>query len=638
MRLIRENAYFLMFAAVLASLLYGRPWLSLLFGGILLWMRSRDIRIFILLPLLLAYSWPRYDMKLPEMEEGRIIEVHERYAIVKGSNAKVLVYAEEPLPMDAEVAFSFVHYTKITSMEGFYAFDFAAHMRRQGVFYSCDENMIVIKEEGHTPRAFLQRYIEKTFEDENKVFLRRLLLNISSKEYADSFLFQQGFSAVGFLLLCESLLRFFFREGNEKKLSFLLALVLCLFYHAPFSLLQHTLIRFLRLLNLKRREQVIITVMVVLLIRPQDAVTAAFLIPFLFRISSLTENVSSWLRMSILMLYQSFTYQKMNLLDSMLFPFFIRISGFCYLLALFQLCIPGFDLHGLFQALDHLLFLKEQGTMYGSCMGIGMIAYLLLLIGNGIQPKKQLRIFLLTVLFQLTGLFHPCAEISFINVGQGDSILIREPFGQMNMLVDTGKPQMQERLYSFLHGKGIRHLSTLLITHADDDHSGNQEAVTNDFAPDQIITAHQESFRSGRMQFYDLNQIRNEDENQSSIVLYFRLNGLDIILPADADQVTEESIVHQYGDLSCDILKLSHHGSESGSCDTFLNALKPDLAIISSGAFSIYHHPSPETIRRLERRHIPWLDTKDEGDITILCLPMVNLLVTSHGKIAIMIP
>ncbi|MBR2812905.1 MAG: MBL fold metallo-hydrolase [Solobacterium sp.] len=540
--------------------------------------------------------------------------------------------------MDAEVAFSFVHYTKITSMEGFYAFDFAAHMRRQGVFYSCDENMIVIKEEGHTLRAFLQRYIEKTFADENKVFLRRLLLNISSKEYADSFLFQQGFSAVGFLLLCESLLRFFFREGKEKKLSFLLALVLCLFYHAPFSLLQHTMIRFLRLLSLKRREQVIITVMVVLLIRPQDAVTAAFLIPFLFRISSLTENVSSWLRMSILMLYQSFTYQKMNLLDSMLFPFFIRISGFCYLLALFQLCIPGLDLHGLFQALDHLLFLKEQGTMYGSCMGIGMIAYLLLLIGNGIQPKKQLRIFLLTVLFQLTGLFHPCAEISFINVGQGDSILIREPFGQMNMLVDTGKPQMQERLYSFLHGKGIRHLSTLLITHADDDHSGNQEAVTNDFAPDQIITEHQESFRSGRMQFYDLNQIRNEDENQSSIVLYFRLNGLDIILPADADQVTEESIVHQYGDLSCDILKLSHHGSESGSCDTFLNALKPDLAIISSGAFSIYHHPSPETIRRLERRHIPWLDMKDEGDITILCLPMVNLLVTSHGKIAIMIP
>lgn len=638
MRQIHDNAYFLMFVAVLSAVLYGRPWLSLLFGAVLLWLRAKDIRIFLLLPLLLAYSWPRYEVILPQMEEGRIVEVHERYAVVKSGNEKVLVYSEEPLPLDALVSFNHPHYTEITSMKGFFAYDFAAHMRRQGVRYSCEESMISLKEEGHTPRAILQRYIEKTFQAENRVFLRRILLHISSREYAGSFLFQQGFTAVGFLLLYESVLRFFLREKKEKLLSFLLSVSLCLFYHAPFSLLQHTLIRFLRLWNLKRREQVIITVLVTLFWRPQDAVTAAFLIPFLFRVSSLTENVSGWLRMSFLMLYQSFAYQKMNLLDSMLFPFFIRISGFCYLLALFQLCVPFLDLSGVFLSLDHLLFLKEQGTLYGSCIGIGMFAYLFLVIGNGFRRGRQIRIFFLTLLFQITGLFHPCAEISFINVGQGDSILIREPFGQMNMLVDTGKPQMQERLYSFLHGKGIHHLSTLLITHSDEDHSGNQEAVTEDFSPEQIITEHKESFISGRLQFFDLNQIANDDANQSSIVLYFRLNGMNIVLPGDADQITEESIVQRYGDLNCDILKLSHHGSASGSCETFLNALKPDLAIISSGAFSIYHHPSPETIRRLERRHIPWLDTKDEGDITILCLPLVNLLVTSHGKIAIMIP
>ena len=53
MRQIRDNAYFLMFVAVLASVLYGRPWLSLLFGAVLLWIRMKDIRIFLLLPLLL---------------------------------------------------------------------------------------------------------------------------------------------------------------------------------------------------------------------------------------------------------------------------------------------------------------------------------------------------------------------------------------------------------------------------------------------------------------------------------------------------------------------------------------------------------------------------------------------------------
>ena len=220
MRQIRDNAYFLMFVAVLASVLYGRPWLSLLFGAVLLWIRVKDIRIFLLFPLLLAYSWPRYAVKLPQMEEGRIVEVHERYAVVKSGNEKVLVYSEEPLPLDAIVSFNYPYYTEITSMKGFFAYDFAAHMRRQGVSYSCDENMISLKAEGHTPRAVLQRYIEKTFAAENKVFLRRILLHISSREYAGSFLFQQGFTAVGFLLLYESVLRFFLREKKEKLLSF----------------------------------------------------------------------------------------------------------------------------------------------------------------------------------------------------------------------------------------------------------------------------------------------------------------------------------------------------------------------------------------------------------------------------------
>ena len=72
---------------------------------------------------------------------------------------------------------------------------------------------------------------------ENKVFLRRILLHISSREYAGSFLFQQGFTAVGFLLLYESVLRFFMREKKEKLLSFLLSVSLCLFYHARCTLI-----------------------------------------------------------------------------------------------------------------------------------------------------------------------------------------------------------------------------------------------------------------------------------------------------------------------------------------------------------------------------------------------------------------
>ena len=113
------------------------------------------------------------------------------------------------------------------------------------------------------------------------------------------------------------------------------------------------------------------------------------------------------------------------------------------------------------------------------------------------------------------------------------------------------------------------------------------------------------------------------------------MNGMYVMLMGDADQVTEEDIIYRYGNLKCDVLKLSHHGSATGNCDRFLDAVRCSVAIISSGAFEIYHHPSPQTVRRLRKRHIPYVDTKDEGDITILCLPGVNLLITSQGKVAI---
>ncbi|MBR2810870.1 MAG: competence protein ComEC, partial [Solobacterium sp.] len=86
------------------------------------------------------------------------------------------------------------------------------------------------------------------------------------------------------------------------------------------------------------------------------------------------------------------------------------------------------------------------------------------------------------------------------------------------------------------------------------------------------------------------------------------------------------------------ILKASHHGSKTGSCERFLNVMKPVLTIISCGAYSIYHHPSPETLQRLRERHIPWLTTREEGNISVLWLPGFNLLITASGKLAIIDP
>ena len=214
-------------------------------------------------------------------------------------------------------------------------------------------------------------------------------------------------------------------------------------------------------------------------------------------------------------------------------------------------------------------------------------------------------------------------------------MLVRGPFRSGDVLIDTGKPSQKNNVFTFLEAKGIRTLNTLIITHADSDHSGNQEAVTEAFSPHHVITDHQAERNVGMFTLLDLNDIDSEDENESSIVTAFSLNCMNILLMGDSSVNTEERIIRRFPGLQADILKLSHHGSKTGSSERFLNTVQPDLAIVSSGAYHIYHHPSPEVVQRLNDRRIPYLDTKEEGDITILCLPGLNLLLTASGKIAI---
>ncbi len=632
---IRENAMFLTLLCIVCAWLYSHWLISVSLCTLCLLLHSRKKSLLIMIPLFLLLSFPRYQNALPALEKGTVAEVHEKYAIIQNSSTRVLVYTETPLEFDAEVQFDDPYYEEIRSAQGFFLFDFSAYLKRRGVYFQTDESCLKIVQHSGSIRSRLQRRIGSCFEGDTAAYLNKILLNISDDGFADSFLFRQGFAAVGFLMLCESLLSLFLKEKTKKKCSLFLSLSLAIVFHMPFGLLQHTVFRLMRMLPLNSREQFCLATVTVLVLKPQEAVSAAFLLPLLFRVSSLIRDLDDSVRTTLILLYQSFTYQRMSPLQSILFPFFMRINGFFFLIACLQVIVPDVSFMSLFRLSSYLDVLVNLFSIKGSCLGIGMTAYLILAVYY--LSRKNLRKLLpaCTLLFQLFGLFHPCAEITFINVGQGDSILIRQPFNTMNMLVDTGKPEMKDRLYTFLDSKGIRNLDTLVITHEDSDHSGNMECVSQDYHPAMTVTEHQSSFTSGSILFYDLNRIDEEDRNRSSVVLYFRMNGMYVMLMGDADQVTEEDIIYRYGNLKCDVLKLSHHGSATGNCDRFLDAVRCSVAIISSGAFEIYHHPSPQTVRRLRKRHIPYVDTKDEGDITILCLPGVNLLITSQGKVAI---
>jgi competence protein ComEC len=161
------------------------------------------------------------------------------------------------------------------------------------------------------------------------------------------------------------------------------------------------------------------------------------------------------------------------------------------------------------------------------------------------------------------------------------------------------------------------------------------DAVIGKYQPDTVLTSHHESMCTGKLCMYDLNDLVTEDENESSLCEYFEMNGVKYLLTGDINAHAEERIVRRYGRLNVDVLKLSHHGSHTGSSAIFLDSLQPSLGIVSAGSYSLYHHPSEEVLQRLLQRHIPWFNTREQGDIQIQAIGPWNCLLTAAGRIGI---
>ena len=587
--------------------------------------------LFAVFPLLLCM--PRYSRAEPQIDTGRAVVIGSSYAVIESGHSRVIVYTQEPLLADSIYEISGTA-EEIISESGFFRFDSASWAHSLGVYYSLDDAEVSLVKEGNSVRSRIQKKIELTESDEIKTILYKLLLNINISD-EDTFLFSSGFSYAGIIALAESIMRYFLDRKTRMKAVLLITFVFCLIYRFPVILCQSLIFRLLSLTDLNAYQKTGFGLSCAMLVYPEKVLTVSFLIPSVYRLCSLIKEERRIISFTAVMLLQGYFFQSMNPLQSFLYPLISRFLGFMYFIALCYLLFPFTGMAAVFRVADDLMSMITKAAISGSPYGAGMIFYIVLCI-MCFRSKKRARIICFyLLLFQITGLFHPFAELSLINVGQGDSILIRAPLNTCNILIDTGKPSQWNTLQTYLKAKGITRIDTLIITHSDDDHDGNAERVTEYFRTNEVIREHTEEITAGPFVIYDLNVIENEDENQSSVTSYFSLNGMSVLLTGDCDQYAENEIAEKYSLLHADVLKLSHHGSKTGSSDKFLDTVRPSLALISSGPYSMYHHPSPETVQKLLKRHIPYFDTKNEGDMCIICLPHLNLLICSSGKIAI---
>ena len=243
-------------------------------------------------------------------------------------------------------------------------------------------------------------------------------------------------------------------------------------------------------------------------------------------------------------------------------------------------------------------------------------------------------------------------KLHFINVGQSVSTLIESPSGE-TMLIDTGHFQDDgEHVIDYLRDQGITRLDHLVTSHNDADHIGGNAQVIEYFeteadgigavydpgiaAGTQTYEEYLDAVEQYDVQLFEVREgdqlpfegvdvqvlgppepyIENEARNENSIVLKFTHGETSFMMSGDAEDDQEAYLVDNYGSaLEATVLKAGHHGSSSSSSPAFLDAVSPQVVVISSAYDSRYGHPTPEVLDRLADRSIPTYWTGTHGHV-----------------------
>lgn len=627
----KNHCVFLSLLMFLFALCYQKIFVLALCCCIVLWiLRTKDHSFLFVCIILVIFSIPRGYTRYPDMMEAKAIQVSSSYAVLKSGNQKVIVYTKEPLFFDASYTVT-PEFKRVDESFHSYGFSYSHWLNSQGIYYAVDESFITLKKENISIRRWIQKKIN-TIEDVSiQSLLNKSLLNIKDTK-ENSWMKEAGFSYISILFVFHVICKYFMSEKKKDVVLSVITILLLIVYRFPMILVENLLFRVSRYFPLSRQKSASLITMFIMFCYPSEITSASFLIPSLYHYSFLFNEHKKGILFLLISILQSILFQTINPMRSFLYSLNMFLHGFFFLFSLVRFFTPVDFVSLIASALQLFNTLMNAFSLKGSIAGAGCILYILVV--SMFHHKVKAAIVLLYI-FQMTGLFHPCMEMTMINIGQGDAILIRAPLNSDNILIDTGKPSAYNALKTYLDAKSIYVINTLIITHNDNDHSGNKTNIQKDFAVKQCIETHQTTIQSSIFTLQDINEIQSEDENDSSIVNVVNFNGKQVCLMGDASDKTEEKIIHKYPTLSCDILKLGHHGSATSSSDQFLDVVRPETALISSGAYRIYHHPSEETIQKLLKRHIPYFDTKTSGDITILCFGKIRVFITSRFEIGL---
>ena len=563
-------------------------------------------------------------------------------------------------------------------------FNYRNYLYNNQIYYLVDADKIKIISKNTNILYYIKNKVIKRIESiDDTGYLKIFVLGINDdldSNMLDSYEFNgvsHLFSISGsHIVLLTSIILFILKKiSYNNKLIYFITILVVLFYLFLTSIspsILRSVIMFILMsinkcynLKIKTLDIIFLVLVVAIVINPFYIYNVGFqfsyLISFsLILLSQKINNIRNWfyknIYISFICLLVSFPISLFNFYQINIFSIFINliliplVSVVVFPLSLLTFIFPF--LMGIFkisifllEALNNLFssITIFQLTLPKPSILLVLIYYIFIFLAI-FKKKYYILLIGLIIVHKCYIYFDPTFKISFLDVGQGDSIFIKFPYNKGNILIDTGgiisykKEKWEERsneysiadskIIPYLNSLGLTKLDYLIISHGDFDHMGEAINLVNGFRIDKVI------FNLGEYNYLELEFIKElkrknilyyknieklnidnnilyflnnnlyDNENDNSNVIYLNFSNIKIIFMGDAGIKVEDDILDKYDLKHIDILKVGHHGSRTSTSSNFIDNINPKYSIISVGKNNRYGHPNSEVLDILNNSSI----------------------------------
>ena len=378
------------------------------------------------------------------------------------------------------------------------------------------------------------------------------------------------------------------------------------------------------------------------------------LVLFSYKLKSIKNKIMKSLYTSFISFLVSFpiciyNFYQVNvfsiILNIFLIPFvsiiIFPLSLVCFIIPKLSVILNIFT--SILQFISLTIYKYKIGQIVFSKPSIIIVLIYYILIYLFIYNKKNIYLLIIIVSHKLYPLIDSSFTVTYLDVGQGDSIFIKYPHNQGNILIDTGGIVNSDyqvainKTIPYLKSFGVTKLDYLILTHGDYDHMGDGINLVNNYKVKNVVFNCGEfnelekelikvldkkkinyyscikelNIDSNKLYFLQTKKYNNENDNSN--VIYTELDGYKFMFMGDASQEREKDILEKYNLGSIDFLKVGHHGSNTSSSKEFIDKINPKYSIISVGKNNRYGHPNKEVLNNLNNSKI--YRTDQDGSI-----------------------